>query len=481
MSSALLERNLDRADSPVREIGLLTIAAPAAGVARFLAAPASLFGRDGDALLWAPPATVTRSSARVESPATLTLSSARAESKGLADTDTWNFAGRGVAGRVISGGPDRVSQIRDAAMRLLASVRFVPSIDDPPLRLFGGFSFRDGEEDPGPWSAFGEASFVLPRFLYAEREGRAWLRAAIPLDEPDALAAAIPVLYRLRAFLAAQAAPCQPGSITTTEELARPEWDRRVARALDAMHGALDKVVLARRTRVVLSGAPDISALAASLPAGGATRFVLSRGDVLFAGATPERLVSLHGGRLRCDALGGSLPRGAESEAAAEAASLRASAKDGREHASVVEGIRGALAPLASSLATSGPGVRTLSTVHHLHTEVTGVARAGVDVLALVDALHPTPAVCGSPRAAARDWIAANEGAPRGWYAGPVGWLDASGEGSFCVALRCALFHGSEAWLYAGAGLVEGSDAAAEWRETSAKQAPMLRALGGTP
>ena len=454
MSSVLLERNAERIDSPAREIALLTISAPAAGFTRFLAAPAELFGRDGDALLWAPPA---------------------------GDADAWTFAGRGVAGRVVSSGPDRVSQIRAGAMRLLASIRSAPGETDPPLRLFGGFSFRDGEEDPGAWSAFGEASFVLPRFLYAERAGRAWLRAAIPLDEPDALALAIPVLYRLRAFLAAQAAPSHAASITSTEELARPEWDRRVARALDAMRGPLDKVVLARRTRVVLSGAPDIAALAASLPARGATRFALSRGDVLFAGATPERLVSLHGGRLRCDALGGSLPRGLESDADAEAASLRSSAKDGREHASVVEGIRGALAPLASSLATEGPGVRTLATVHHLHTEVTGVARGGVDVLALVDALHPTPAVCGTPRAAAREWIAANEGAPRGWYAGPVGWMDASGEGSFCVALRCALLQGSEAWLYAGAGLVEGSDAAAEWRETSAKQAPMLRALGGTP
>lgn len=451
MSSVLLERNAERRDSPAREIALLTIAAPAAGVARFLAAPHTI---TADAVLWAPPP---------------------------GDADAWMFAGRGVAARIESSGPERVSGIRDAAVRLFSAIRNTPVAGDPPLRLFGGFSFREGEVDPGVWSAFGEASFVLPRFLYAERAGRAWLRAAIPLDDPEGLAAAIPVLYRLRAFLASPATPHAPPSITRTEELARPEWDRRVARALDAMRGArLNKVVLARRTHLELSAPPDLAALAAALPVYGATRFALSRGETLFAGATPERLVSLHDGRIRCDALGGSTPRGADSDAAVEASALRASAKDGREHAEVVAGIRSALGPLASGLATDGPGVRTLATVHHLHTEVTGAARAGVDALALVEALHPTPAVCGSPRAAAREWIAANEAAPRGWYAGPVGWIDANGEGSFCVALRCALLSGRDAWLYSGAGLVDGSDAAAEWRETAAKQAPMLRALGGS-
>lgn len=452
MSALVEHRDVEqRASLRDPEIALLTVEAPAAGVARFLAA-----GGTSDALLWAP-------------------------SHSDADGDGWSFAGLGVAARAEAAGPDRVVRLRHAAARMFSSVKGACAPGDPPLRLFGGFSFREGEDTPGAWSAFGEASFTLPRFLYAERAGRAWLRAAIPVDEPGGLSAAVPALYRLRALLAAPAEPLRPPSILRTEELAQGEWTERVTRALDAVRGAqLDKVVLARRTRVDLSGAASLGALVASLPAEGATRFALGRRGTLFVGATPERLVSLCDGRIRCDALGGSAPRGG-GDPDREASALRASAKDGREHAEVVAGIRGALAGLGSELATDGPRVRTLATVHHLHTEVTGAAHPGVDVLSLVEALHPTPAVCGSPRAAARAWIAENEGAPRGWYAGPIGWVDASGEGSFCVALRCALLSGREAWLYAGAGLVEGSDAAAEWRETAAKQAPMLRALGGRP
>ena len=103
---------------------------------------------------------------------------------------------------------------------------------------------------------------------------------------------------------------------------------------------------------------------------------------------------------------------------------------------------------------------------------------AAPHVLSLVGALHPTPALGGAPRAAALDWIAAREPSPRGWYAGPVGWCDARGEGEFFVAIRSALTQGTRAWAWAGAGLVEGSDAAREWDETEAKMAAMCAALG---
>ncbi len=99
-------------------------------------------------------------------------------------------------------------------------------------------------------------------------------------------------------------------------------------------------------------------------------------------------------------------------------------------------------------------------------------------MLSLVEALHPTPALGGTPRDAALDWIARCERAPRGWYAGPVGWCDADGDGAFHVAIRAALLQGARAWTYAGAGLVAGSDPDTEWAETEAKMAPMRAALG---
>lgn len=450
------ERRLPRRQEPAGgELVMLTVEAPANRAARFLDVAGA-----GDPMLWSPAA---------------------------GDADGWTFAGVGVAARVDASGADRIGRVREAAARIFASVRGAAVRGEPPVRLFGGFSFRESEEDLGAWSSFGDASFTLPRLVYAERAGRAWIRAYVDVGECGAIDAAVPALYRLRARLAEPASgEARDLHVIRTEELARDEWSCRVSGALEVMRArSLTKVVLARRTRVELDCVPSAAALAAALPSeSGATRFAFGRRGSLFTGATPERLVALREGRLRCDALGGSHPRvidartgGLDSEREAE--TLRHSAKDGREHAEVVAGIRAALAPLATQLAADGPRVRTLATVHHLHTEVTGAAHADVDVLALVEALHPTPAVCGTPRLAAREWIAANEGAPRGWYAGPVGWIDANGEGSFCVALRCALVTGSEAWLYAGAGLVEGSDADAEWRETAAKQAPMLRALGG--
>ena len=125
------------------------------------------------------------------------------------------------------------------------------------------------------------------------------------------------------------------------------------------------------------------------------------------------------------------------------------------------------------------PRLLRLGNVQHLWTPVTARARAGQSVLDLVTRLHPTPAVCGAPRAAALRLIRELEGLDRGWYAGPVGWVDARGEGEFVVGLRSALLRGGEATLYAGCGIVGESDPEEEYRESELKLRPVLSALGG--
>jgi menaquinone-specific isochorismate synthase len=127
------------------------------------------------------------------------------------------------------------------------------------------------------------------------------------------------------------------------------------------------------------------------------------------------------------------------------------------------------------------PIVRSLRNVHHLWTPIVGDLARPAHVLDLVELLHPTPAVCGWPRDAAMAWIASREAVSRGWYAGAVGWFDQVGDGSFAVAIRSGLFEGREAWIYAGAGLVEGSEPEAELAETRVKQTPILAALGLLP
>ncbi len=210
-------------------------------------------------------------------------------------------------------------------------------------------------------------------------------------------------------------------------------------------------------------------------------RFAFQRGEAVFLGASPERLCDKRGLSVASDALAGSAPRRDEGDARAAAALLE-SDKDRREHQVVVDAVRAALEPLATRIRVpAAPVVRTLRNVHHLWTPITATLARPLHVLDLVRALHPTPAVCGTPREAAIRWIAAHEPDPRGWYAGAVGWFDAEGDGAFNVAIRSGLLARREAWLYAGAGIVEGSDASLEYAETRLKQAPMLAALGLVP
>lgn len=145
----------------------------------------------------------------------------------------------------------------------------------------------------------------------------------------------------------------------------------------------------------------------------------------------------------------------------------------------MLEGIASDLAGAVVSLAHApAPSVRRLKNVQHLHTPVAGALRPGETVLSVLARLHPTAAVGGLPREGALAAIAAAEGMDRGWYAGPVGWVDADGDGEFAVALRSALLAGNRADLYAGVGVVGESEPAAEWDETEWKLAPVRRALG---
>jgi menaquinone-specific isochorismate synthase len=243
----------------------------------------------------------------------------------------------------------------------------------------------------------------------------------------------------------------------------------------------LEKVVPMTLCHVTSASAFDVAAALAKMRASypECVRFAFQRGEATFLGASPERLLARHNLAVEADALAGSAPRGND-EITMRA--LLASDKDRREHQVVVNAIRGALSPLSCEIRVpDAPVIRSLRNVHHLWTPITATLTHPMHVLDLVRALHPTPAVCGTPREAAIAWIAAHEPAQRGWYAGAVGWFDASGDGAFSVAIRSGVLERHEAWLYAGAGIVEGSDPSAEYAETRVKQSPMLTALGLLP
>jgi isochorismate synthase len=190
-------------------------------------------------------------------------------------------------------------------------------------------------------------------------------------------------------------------------------------------------------------------------------------------------VATVSSGTFQATAVAGSIPRGdSPEEQWALAEGLLNSEKDLREHRVCVEDMVARLGPLSEEVrAEAEPHVLTLSAIQHLETPITSRLRPGENVLTTLRALHPTPAVCGFPRDRALALLAEAEPFPRGWYAGPVGWFDGDGDGVFVPALRSAVGRGREWRLFAGAGIVAGSDPEKEWAETRMKFQPILGAL----
>ena len=200
---------------------------------------------------------------------------------------------------------------------------------------------------------------------------------------------------------------------------------------------------------------------------------------MVFLGATPECLVRLVDGRVETASVAGSAPRGRSPEEDLDLGrQLRESKKEQAEHAFVVRALREALAPHCDALEVrESPRLMRLQDIQHLETPIAGHLRARRSILELLGSVHPTPAIAGAPREAALEWLNANENLDRGWYSGPIGFTDSQGGGEFYAALRSAVLRGCEAWLFAGAGVVDGSDPEAELRETRLKLRAMLAPL----
>jgi len=254
--------------------------------------------------------------------------------------------------------------------------------------------------------------------------------------------------------------------------------------------GQLNKVVLARALDVTFHAPVDPAALLHNLVSGNPTGFTFAAPlpgprSATLIGSTPELLVRRVGNRVFAHPHAGTAPRSSDPvEDADNAARLVASSKERTEHALVVEAVVEALRPFCRSMSVPAePSLTSTPAVWHLGTAITGeLSESGSDAsaLRLAAALHPTPAVCGTPTAAARELAEKLEPFDRDYYAGAVGWVDAAGDGEWAVSIRCAEVDGERMRLYAGGGIVAASDPAAELAETSAKFATLLRALGIT-
>ena len=380
--------------------------------------------------------------------------------------DGLSWVGLGTTDVVSLDGPSRFDDAAHRAAGLLNDLEVEAPADAPQPRLAAGFAFDD-TAPPGPWAPFGNGRLVLPAVQVLRRDDRTWVTRIDGADRPTPVVAA-----------PHPETPADVDPATWADEDTRHHYCNLVHLALDAIgRGELHKAVPCRSLRVDLR--PDVVRLLATLRATypACATLGITVGNASFVAATPERLAAVHAGRLKTAALAGSAPR--DSDPAIDAAlgqGLLTSPKERYEHTVVVDAVDRALAGLGvTDRHPREPGLLKLHGIQHLHTPIDADLPTAVGLLDLVGALHPTPAVAGHPGGRSAELRSVHEGMDRGWFASPVGWLDGSGDGEFRVALRSALLTATDTTLYAGAGVVAGSDPARELLETDVK----LRALLG--
>ncbi len=393
--------------------------------------------------------------------------------------DGLEVAGVGSVARLTAGGDDRFDRLRTRAARLFDTVTF----DGPPVarpRVLGGVAFHPDHRAESPWEAFPAAAFVLPRLLLVRGDERTLLTAVVADDAAvsdethagdDPEATLNRSVQRVEGLPAMQSVGTPPGVRSRRTVTSREGWVAGVERLLERIDGSdLEKAVLATALEVDLADEvvprDVLERLRRTHP--DCFRFLVDDGHAFF-GAPPERLVARSGREVRTEALAGTVPRGGTpAEDDDLAAQLLDDEKTSREQRLVTEAIRERLAPMGE-VRTGERGVRRLAGVQHLETPVEATLSEDRHVLDLVEALHPTPAVGGLPVERAVRAVREIEPFERGWYAAPVGWFDAAGDGEFAVAIRSGVGGDRRVTLFAGNGIVADSDPEDEWNEVNLK------------
>jgi salicylate biosynthesis isochorismate synthase/menaquinone-specific isochorismate synthase len=407
------------------------------------------------------------------------------------DRDGLALAALGGAAEIVSRGQSRFGDLVEGSRRLLRDAVVEAPGDGPagagPV-LTGGFAFaEDGGREP-EWSSLPPALMVLPELSLLRTGGACHLTVNVVLDPgEDPAAARGRARRRLDALREAPlrlgpADPHRTAQPRITAPHAPGRYEQLVAEARERIAGGeLEKVVLAREVRVEAPAAHDPAALFGALRELFPSCFCFCCGtpEAAFIGASPELLVRRSGAGAATVALAGSTRRSADPAVDDHLGEqLLRSDKDRSEHEIVVRRIERALGRLSVWVeAAPEPGVIKVANIQHLATPIRAQLAEPRSAVELAGMLHPTPAVGGEPRDAALAAIAQLEGMDRGWYAGPVGWMDAAEDGEFCVALRSALLRDRTAHLYAGAGIVADSDPAAELAETELKLEALLPVL----
>ena len=377
---------------------------------------------------------------------------------------SWVRGGDGVVGWGVHAsttvkGPNRFNDARTwwhSQLEKFAITNNVQGSATGPI-LFTSFSFSPDEE----------SELVIPKVIVGMNSGISWITwigaESQPelLDEPDTVT--------------------NPTLTWSEDELASEHWITHVAQAVAKIHsGDIEKVVLARDLTATSANSIDERFALRNLSSAYPSTWVFSVAGLI--GATPELLLRLKRGMVTSRVLAGTISKsGDDARDLALAGSLARSSKDLEEHEYAVRSVADALEPFCSSTnIPETPFVLHLANVMHLATDVTGAlieSKSNIDVFTLLNQLHPSAAVCGTPTDKAAKVISEIETMSRGRYAGPVGWIDARGDGELGIALRCGQISENTIRLYAGCGIVAGSDPEKELAESEAKFSAMKSAL----
>ena len=382
--------------------------------------------------------------------------------------------------------------LEQAKLRLIQIPTGTDTESGSPPFMVGGFGFSSTKSSDGVWRDWPSGWMVIPKVLVYKNGGKTRVICNMYVDPISSESSTAEQLNEIIELLATSQPTNTPRlKCGPPAPIEQPlDWKRRVEEAQRQIStGYFDKIVPARSVVMPIernrwdhnNSIETLISLRERHPT--AVTFGVINGKLgSFLGASPEFLVCANDGLVTAEAVAGTRRRDLDADQdKALSDELLSDPKERAEHDMVVQFIKSQMSAVGvSPSGASTPSIRQLSHIQHLHTPMYGTIPNGAGVLKLVDSLHPTPAVAGLPRRPALKHISETEAMDRGWYSGPIGWLQEDGDGEFIVGLRSALVRDNEIHAFAGAGVVEGSDFAAEWGETTLKLSAICDVIFGS-
>mgnify|MGYP001242633013 CR=1 FL=1 len=352
-------------------------------------------------------------------------------------------------------------------------------------KFFGGFSFDPSHKESPPWSGFHSSLFILPKINIVQSDNGFELTLNMYGEDIDPFQVEsdlISLKSDLESMPLIHSSTNSHQFVKLTPSISNSLWNSQVNEILGSIKdGSVHKVVLAQSLRATLECPPSLLDVFYNLcdQNPGCYHFLFEplEGNTMF-GATPELLVSRNGNLIQTEVLAGSIARGSSQPIDEDLSKkLLMSSKNQHEHSIVLDNLNSKIKSFSNDVEINPQKIKKLETVQHIWTTMKAHMHTNDHILSITNTFHPTPAISGIPSDVAQNFIRSTEPFERGWYGGPFGWFDPTGNGEFVVCIRSAIAHENEVVLYAGAGIVQNSDPQEEWEEIQLKFQPILNSF----